>query len=36
VTYIRSDPHGEAPIGRIVFVRIEETLEYDLVGALDD
>jgi ribosomal protein S12 methylthiotransferase len=35
VTYIRSDPHAAAPIGRFVTVRIEDTLEYDLIGALD-
>jgi ribosomal protein S12 methylthiotransferase len=36
VTYIRAEGEAAAPIGRFVNVRIVDTLEYDLIGALDD
>lgn len=37
VTYIRAvDPHVAPPLGRVVKVKIVDTLEYDLIGELDE
>ncbi|MDJ0782144.1 MAG: 30S ribosomal protein S12 methylthiotransferase RimO [Desulfosarcinaceae bacterium] len=36
VTYIRTDPARPAPLGAVVAVKVVDTLEYDLIGELDD